>query len=104
MLGAALYFVGLFFKSKLTLQLSVAFVQLLLLCLFAICGVEMVIMMGLGDFCIDPSLYVQQIVPTDVRNITAYYVTCDGMNPMEPSIQAAEALVAQGEQAINDLL
>ncbi len=47
---------------------------------------------------------MQQIVPTSVANVTSYYVTCAGSNPMNPSLQAAEELVADGERLVTDLL
>lgn len=49
-LSLGLYLIGLFCKSKLTLQLSVQFVQLLMFVLFILCAVEMVILVS-GDFC-----------------------------------------------------
>lgn len=60
--------------------------------------------MGLADFCMDPATYVQLVVPTDVSSITSYYVTCSGVNPMEPSIASAEELVASSEEYVNALL
>ncbi len=46
MLGVALYLLGLFLKSALTLQLSMVFTMFLMTALFIMCGVEMVIVVS----------------------------------------------------------
>lgn len=55
--------------------------------------------MLLGDFCMDPVENLLMIAPDSVYNVTAYYTTCAGSNPLEPSLQSAEELVAGAQQA-----
>eukprot|EP00981_Chlorochromonas_danica_P010259 scaffold3058_cov165-Ochromonas_danica.AAC.50 len=49
-------------------------------------AVEMVIVMGLGDYCMSPVLYVQNLVPRSIFDVTAYYTTCEGSNPLDSSL------------------
>lgn len=60
--------------------------------------------MGFADFCMEPATYVQQVVPQDVQNITTFYATCVGSNPMSPSLDAAQELVNEGISGVQILL
>lgn len=56
--------------------------------------------MGFSDFCMDPVSYVPPLVPTDIRNITTYYTTCTGVNPVQSIVSQAETFVGEYEIAI----
>eukprot|EP00600_Ochromonadales_sp_CCMP1393_P007272 CAMPEP_0174973234 /NCGR_PEP_ID=MMETSP0004_2-20121128/11113_1 /TAXON_ID=420556 /ORGANISM="Ochromonas sp., Strain CCMP1393" /LENGTH=272 /DNA_ID=CAMNT_0016223629 /DNA_START=531 /DNA_END=1349 /DNA_ORIENTATION=+ len=45
-----------------------------------------------------------QIVPDQVYNVSKYYTTCAGGNPLQPPLTSAEDLISSGEQAINTIL
>ncbi len=60
--------------------------------------------MGFADFCMDPVNNALSILPSDVYNVTAYYATCVGTNPLESSINTAEAYVLDMETALDTLL
>lgn len=93
MVGVFLYGIGILVKSKLTLQLSIGISEILMIVLFLLIGVEMCILMGLADFCMSPVDFVPQVVPRNIYNVTSYYTTCEGVNPLSSTINEAYSLV-----------
>lgn len=47
----------------------------------------------------DPVENLLMIAPDSVYNVTAYYTTCSGANPLDPSLQSAEQIIAGGQVA-----
>lgn len=103
LIGIIIYTVGLVFKHKITLQIGIGLSELFMLFLFLFVGIEMAIVMGLADYCMDPIINVQNVVPRDIYNITVYYTTCYGTNPLQPDIDALEQFVAGFDQALDAL-
>lgn len=60
--------------------------------------------MGLADFCMAPATYVQGIVPTSITDVTTYYATCVGENPMSSSLDSIVSGVQQEQAYITALL
>ena len=51
-----------------------------------------------------PTENLLQITPSSVYNVTQYYTTCAGTNPMSADLVAAEDLIRQGEVAVRIVL
>lgn len=58
----------------------------------------------MADFCMSPTENLLQTVPRDVYNMTRYYSTCTGTNPIDSSLSSAESLVTQTQTAITTIL
>ena len=64
------------------------------------CCVQMV----LADFCMEPTQNLLLVAPDSVYNMTAFYTTCVGENPLDSSLQSAEELIADGRAATQAVL
>lgn len=109
--GLILIFVSLFLLSyfacgsRNSMRGSVFLSCLLLLFpLFLLIAGEMGILMGLSDFCMQPTEYIIPLVPPDIRNLTSYYTTCAGVNPISPVIQEAITYTTQYQGYVSDAL
>lgn len=60
--------------------------------------------MLLADFCMEPTDNLLMIAPDTVYNVTAYYTTCTGTNPLEEPLQSAAGLTAQAKLAVQAIL
>jgi hypothetical protein len=70
MLIIAVYLLGLLWSKKLLLQMFIHFTAALLFLLLILCAVEMVLLVGMADFCVNPNVNLMKIVPDDVYNVT----------------------------------
>uniref|UniRef100_A0A7S2GKP2 Uncharacterized protein n=2 Tax=Octactis speculum TaxID=3111310 RepID=A0A7S2GKP2_9STRA len=68
------------------------------------CGV-MVIDITLADFCMNPNEFALQLLPQPgiVYNVTRYYVTCEGVSPLENIVEAAHEAVESIEETAAQL-
>lgn len=57
--------------------------------------------MGLGDYCMSPVLYVQNLVPRSIFDVTAYYTTCEGSNPLDPSLDDLQTFSTQFQAGLD---
>jgi hypothetical protein len=87
----ACFVLGLFCKSKLFLQIDICFSIFFVQCLIVMCCAEMVILMGLADFCIAPVPFTLQVMApgSNTYNMTEYYATCVGVSPLNASLTSA---------------
>lgn len=96
---AVIFFFGLIYilgafclKSRCAMWVSIGFTEIIVIILTIICVIEMILVMLLGDFCMDPTGYILQIFPagSSLRDIMAYYTQCTGTNPFEDDIDSAQ--------------
>jgi hypothetical protein len=60
--------------------------------------------MLLADFCMEPTDNLLMIAPDSVYNVTAYYTTCTGTNPLADPLHSAAELTAQAKLAVQAIL
>jgi hypothetical protein len=60
--------------------------------------------MGTADFCMNPLTYVPTLVPSDVYNVTAYYTTCQGTNPIDSTVTTAVQYTNEYTLAVQTVL
>lgn len=56
--------------------------------------------MGLSDFCMDPVEYALPLAPSDIYNLTSYYATCTGVNPLASIVSESETFLNTYQQAV----
>lgn len=56
--------------------------------------------MAFADFCMDPVTYALPLVPSDVYNLTSYYTTCTGVNPVASIVTESESFLSTYQQAV----
>lgn len=59
--------------------------------------------MGLSDFCMDPIVYTNNLVPRSIYDVTYYYTTCYGTNPFQSDIDALNQFVVDFDAALIQL-
>ena len=42
--------------------------------------------MGMSDYCMNPLSNTYGLIPSDIYNITSYYIQCEGSNPLYPPL------------------
>jgi len=78
-------------RRKCILKGFMIFTGVLLFALTIISGIEMVVIMLLGDFCMDPIKSLNDLTTSNsVKNIFTYYGKCDGSasNPFDTDVQS----------------
>ena len=59
---------------------------------------------GFADFCMDPIPNTINLVPRDVYNVTSYYTTCQGVNPLQSTIDTANSYVDDMRYGIEQVM
>jgi hypothetical protein len=59
--------------------------------------------MGLSDFCMDPVHNTLNLLPDSMYNVTSYYATCVGTNPLDSSIDSANGYIDDIDSALTTL-
>lgn len=80
-LSVSLCFVAAFItKQSFYMNISIIVSQIIMIGLMALCSIEMAFMMGLGDFCMDPTgSVIDSLDGEDILQRTAkFYSICDG--------------------------
>lgn len=85
-----LYIFGQSCRSKVALQSGISITTVLMEVLICFCAAEMVLLIGLGDFCMAPQHnFLQAMSNASNYPTIEYYVTCEGDAPFEDDIQSA---------------
>jgi len=79
-------------RSKAALKFSAAVSGGFIVAMIGVLGVELFVMMLVADFCMDPTDNALGLVETAYFNMTKYYATCEGTNPIAEPL--GEALVS----------
>eukprot|EP01038_Epipyxis_sp_PR26KG_P005767 gene5767-7963_t len=105
LISLIIYFLSIFFGSKHGLRCGIIISDIIVLILFIFCTIEMILLMGLADFCIEPTAYVVPLLPPGtITNITNYYISCEGLNPFASSIATAQELVTNTTNLLNEII
>ena len=59
--------------------------------------------MGVSDFCMAPMTYTSNIVPRSIANVTEYYTTCVGTNPVTAPLSSTSQFVTSYTTSITAL-
>lgn len=94
---------GKFRRSKSTIQVGVTFSQVAVVGGFVLAAIEMIIVMGLGDYCMNPVLNTQKLVPNDILETTVYYTSCEGSNPVQSSLDDIHNFVVEFQSGLKGL-
>jgi len=72
-------FVACFFtKQSIFMKVSIGIAQVVMLVLLVLCTAELIFMMGVGDFCMDPTTSVVNMIQNeDLADTAKYFGQCD---------------------------
>ena len=75
-------------RDKSYMTATVAATQVVLAGLVALMTIEFIVMVSLGDFCMDPTASVASAIEddTEVQQSAKYYSTCRGINPLHQEL------------------
>eukprot|EP00607_Mallomonas_marina_P010215 CAMPEP_0182421396 /NCGR_PEP_ID=MMETSP1167-20130531/6767_1 /TAXON_ID=2988 /ORGANISM="Mallomonas Sp, Strain CCMP3275" /LENGTH=413 /DNA_ID=CAMNT_0024598487 /DNA_START=545 /DNA_END=1786 /DNA_ORIENTATION=- len=77
------YCVGIGTQKKSVLKGAIVFGLIIMLTFIVICCLEMALLVGLADFCMDPLTYGVQFISSETtQSIAQYYATCEGDDPI----------------------
>lgn len=94
------YSTALYFSKKWLFRFCILITWLSVTALFAVSSVEMIIVMFLSDFCIDPSGNLTNILTSPVF---AYYITCTGTNPFGNSLNTIASDIASIQPQLDSI-
>mmetsp|Transcript_128658 Transcript_128658/g.251980 ORF Transcript_128658/g.251980 Transcript_128658/m.251980 type:complete len:490 (-) Transcript_128658:340-1809(-) len=104
LLCGIIFALGMVFSSKSAIFTGFALSDCVMIFTFLICGTVMIILMLLADFCMEPTENLLMIAPDSIYNVTSYYLTCNGENPVDDPLSSAEELVDNAQTAIQVIL
>jgi hypothetical protein len=91
-----LFLASIYFKSPAFTRILCIFTISIVLVLTILIFVETILVMFLGDICLDPAGNVARIFPKgDARDIVVYYTTCEGTNPLNKKVFNTTVYTAQ---------
>jgi hypothetical protein len=91
---------ALYRESKLLFRFLIFLSWLICLTLFIVSSLETIIIMFMGDFCMNPTQNILDVISSQAFS---YYLTCTGDNPFANSFQSINASTVALTQSINAL-
>ena len=58
----------------------------------------------MADFCVSPTENLLKSIPESIYNVTYYYTTCAGTNPLSPDLRFAQAIIVVSDVAVRAVL
>lgn len=105
MLLVLCFSLAVYYQSRWSLRFNIVWVSVLVIFLWALCTVEMATLMVISDFCMSPTQYAINLIPTgDTQDIVAYYTTCSGSDPLEPYLSQAVDSLNELNNSVSSLL
>lgn len=91
----SLFYGGIRIQSKPLVQLAICLSFTIMASFIVLCCLELSALMGLADFCMDPTGNILAALSNDnVKSVVGYYTSCEGSSPIdEPLTQAMDSIV-----------
>jgi len=89
---ALVFGLGEYFQSRLLMRFSLLLSAAIVLGLTCVCTLAMVLVMVLGDFCVNPALNILSLIDNKSSLLyreLSYFITCQGKNPFQSSLDTA---------------
>lgn len=95
---------AIFQKSRLCVLPAQCIAQPMLIIYFILVTVEMAVLIGWADFCMEPKQNLLNVIPRNDFETTSYYITCEGENPFQEDLDDANEAIEQAEVGVDLLL
>eukprot|EP01041_Mallomonas_annulata_P006332 gene6332-12810_t len=98
------YAVGIGTQRKKLLEIAILSSIAMLLAYTTICCIEMGLLVGLADFCMDPTAHaIQALSNQNTQNVASYYSTCEGTDPLATYLNSAYDAFAKINISLPDI-
>eukprot|EP01040_Poterioochromonas_malhamensis_P008636 gene8636-9346_t len=94
----------MWYKNRQVVRYSIGLGEIIMAITFVMIAIEMVIVMGLADFCMDPTTNIDGLIPKEIYNVSSYYLNCQGEGPLNSSLISLQTFSNQYSNKIQVLL
>eukprot|EP01041_Mallomonas_annulata_P000596 gene596-1152_t len=103
--SALIFIICQYFRTTCGLKFAMVWGEISYFIILIITALLLIVTVVLSDFCYDPNYFVQNVIPSDnLKNVTSYFSTCKGVNPLQNFINTAETSALQMNSSISLLL